>query len=149
MQKWTMARTSSSSDAEPDRLAERLPDDDNMFSGDFRRSAPVGRQRRVTINGRELPTHTDLCRHGDGFAWGYDGSGPAQLALAILVEATDDRALALVAHQRFKREVISELGQEEPWSMSAATVREWVRTQLKDGSISPTEVQRQRDAAGP
>jgi len=39
-------------------------------------------------------------------------------------------------------------GQEEPWSIIATMVREWVRTQLEDGSISLTEVQRQRDAAG-
>src|SRR5262245_55620958 len=31
----------------------------------------------------------------DGFAWGYGGSGPAQLALAILLDALDDTPRAL------------------------------------------------------
>lgn len=30
----------------------------------------------------------------DGFQWGYSGSGPAQLAAAILYEITDDTELA-------------------------------------------------------
>lgn len=42
----------------------------------------------------------------DGFAWGYGGSGPAQLALAILLAAglSDKKAVAL--YQRFKAEFI-------------------------------------------
>lgn len=42
----------------------------------------------------------------DGFAWGYGGSGPAQLALAILLIAglPDKKAVAL--YQRFKAEFI-------------------------------------------
>lgn len=45
----------------------------------------------------------------DGFAWGYGGSGPAQLALAILLAAglSDKKAVAL--HQRFKAEFIAPL----------------------------------------
>lgn len=42
---------------------------------------------RVTVNGRKLNPRNDLCNHSpDGFEWGYGGSGPAQLALAILVD---------------------------------------------------------------
>lgn len=36
-----------------------------------------------------------------GFAWGYGGSGPAQLALAILLRYTDE-ATAVRLHQAFK-----------------------------------------------
>jgi hypothetical protein len=43
-----------------------------------------------------------------GFAWGYGGSGPAQLALAILL-ACCPKDVAIRNYQRFKREVIAGL----------------------------------------
>lgn len=48
----------------------------------------------------------------DGFAWGYSGSGPAQLALAILLELTD-KETALRIHQEFKRQLIAGLPQTD------------------------------------
>lgn len=42
----------------------------------------------VTVNGEPLPPRLDLFNHSPaGFEWGYGGSGPAQLALAILADA--------------------------------------------------------------
>ena len=38
----------------------------------------------------------------DGFQWGYGGSGPAQLALAILLDHFGDAARAQKYYQRFK-----------------------------------------------
>lgn len=39
---------------------------------------------------RALPPRTDLVNHSPtGFEWGYAGSGPAQLALALCVDALD------------------------------------------------------------
>jgi hypothetical protein len=39
----------------------------------------------VTVDGKPLPLRLDLRNHSPtGFEWGYTGSGPAQLALAIL-----------------------------------------------------------------
>ena len=37
-----------------------------------------------------------------GFAWGYAGSGPAQLALALVADATGDDGLAQRVYQEFK-----------------------------------------------
>jgi len=45
-----------------------------------------------------------------GFEWGYGGSGPAQLALALLLDYTDDEAFALDHYQEFKTEVVSQPG---------------------------------------
>lgn len=49
----------------------------------------------------------------DGFSWGYSGSGPAQLALAILVQACDKHDLnykiAINNYQRFKEQILSYL----------------------------------------
>jgi spore maturation protein CgeB len=41
----------------------------------------------------------------DGFAWGYGGSGPSQLALAILLKVTTEEN-ALCFYQDFKWEFI-------------------------------------------
>ena len=48
-----------------------------------------------------------------GFSWGYLGSGPSQLALALLMHfgATDKEALAF--YQDFKNDVIGELPQTD------------------------------------
>ena len=47
----------------------------------------------------------------DGFNWGYGGSGPAQLALAIMLELelTDN----LYGYQKFKWDVIAKLPQSD------------------------------------
>ena len=44
----------------------------------------------------------------DGFNWGYGGSGPAQLALAILLEVVDQET-ALKNYQDFKFDIIAKL----------------------------------------
>lgn len=43
----------------------------------------------------------------DGFMWGYGGSGPSQLALAILMKFTDVE-VALRHYHDFKREHVSQ-----------------------------------------
>lgn len=43
----------------------------------------------------------------DGFNWGYGGSGPAQLALAILLACLNDQKIAVALHQKFKWEYIT------------------------------------------
>lgn len=61
----------------------------------------------------------------DGFAWGYGGSGPAQLALAILLEETNRRA-AEALYQQFKAEVIAALSKDN-WSLTSDDVRDWLQ----------------------
>jgi hypothetical protein len=46
----------------------------------------------------------------DGFQWGYGGSGPAQLSLAILLDVTGDKDRSVRLHQEFKRDKIAGLG---------------------------------------
>jgi hypothetical protein len=71
---------------------------------------------------RQLPLCLDVVNHSPtGFAWGYAGSGPAQLALAILHDAIGrDRAIEL--HQRFKLLCIAKLDQHAGWRMPVAMV---------------------------
>jgi len=69
----------------------------------------------------------DLRNHSpDGFAWGYGGSGPAQLALALLLDATGNPELALRDYQAFKNQVIAGLHPDRPWSYSREQVLQWV-----------------------
>ena len=54
-----------------------------------------------------LPVRLDLRNHSPtGFSWGFHGSGPAQLALALCADALGDE-LALQAYQDVKRHVIA------------------------------------------
>ena len=64
----------------------------------------------VTVDSRRLNPRLDLWNHSPtGFEWGYCGSGPAQLALAILADHFFDEDQALNFYQRFKWAVIAEL----------------------------------------
>ena len=63
--------------------------------------------------------------HGSEFNWGYGGSGPAQLALAILLEETDE-ATAMRLHQRFKWQVIAALNQNEGWELTSDRIQKWI-----------------------
>lgn len=71
-----------------------------------------------------------LCDHSpDGFNWGFSGSGPAQLALALLLDATTDPELALANYQAFKFEKVAGWGKE--WSITRSEILLWVELQKK------------------
>ncbi len=56
---------------------------------------------------RDLSPRLDIVNHSpDGFEWGYGGSGPAQLALAILIDCYDVD-FAVRNYQEFKWKVVS------------------------------------------
>lgn len=79
-----------------------------------------------------LPPRHDLANHSPtGFEWGYAGSGPAQLALAILAHAIGDDKRAVRLHQSFKREYIATLPRDDAagWFMWADEVRTWAEKQ--------------------
>lgn len=53
--------------------------------------------------------HTIVRHSPDGFDWGYEGSGPADLALNILYYFTRDKVFSEEYHQEFKRDFISRI----------------------------------------
>jgi hypothetical protein len=76
---------------------------------------------------RLLPARRDLADHSpDGFAWGYGGSGPAQLALALVAHATGQDSLALSIYQDFKHEIIAGLPRDGDWEITSEEVLETV-----------------------
>lgn len=58
-----------------------------------------------------------------GFEWGYGGSGPAQLALAILLDAAGQET-ALSLYQQFKFQVVGRMPKE--WELTSGEVEMWV-----------------------
>ena len=73
-----------------------------------------------------LPLRLDLVNHSfTGFEWGYGGSGPAQLALALLARATGDDRLALDFYQAFKTEIVASLAEDE-WTLTQEFILRWV-----------------------
>lgn len=77
-----------------------------------------------SYTGEPLDLRLDLMRHSPtGFAWGYGGSGPAQLALAMLADALGDDREALRIYQRFKEVLIARLPGDEGFAISANLVR--------------------------
>ncbi len=51
-------------------------------------------------DGRERPLKHHVRHSPDGFAWGYGGSGPAELARCILIDYFGDAARCSVCHGR-------------------------------------------------
>jgi uncharacterized protein DUF6166 len=87
---------------------------------------------RERDNGRKslLPLRLDLWNHSpSGFEWGYGGSGPAQLALAILADAIGDEE-AVQHHQRYKFAVIGNLPHDE-WTIGREEVLAWYDSEKK------------------
>ncbi len=68
--------------------------------------------RTVFLNGKQLlPSESQkIYNHSpDGFNWGYGGSGPSQLSLAICFELTKDKELSSKIYQSFKWDFVSKL----------------------------------------
>lgn len=85
----------------------------------------AGIRKRPPRVGRALPLCLHVRNHSPtGFEWGYLGSGPAQLALALLVHyyehtgGTRDlaRDLALLNYQRFKERIVARFG--STWTLT-------------------------------
>ena len=89
----------------------------------------------VRVDGEILdpkPSQAVYNHSPDGFAWGYDGSGPAQLALAILIHAGIPQMRALQYYQLFKRQFISKL--ERDSFRLDVDVRHWLNVQRRSNS---------------
>lgn len=68
----------------------------------------------VMVDERPLNPRLDLWNHSPtGYEWGYGGSGPAQLALAIVADHLGNDTEALNLYQRFKWAVVAELPHRE------------------------------------
>jgi hypothetical protein len=82
---------------------------------------------------------TDLFNHSPtGPNWGYSGSGPAQLSLAILCDALLDDARAVKLHQFFKRRVIAALDPDRSWVLTRTAVLAAVKQIEQEKELADT-----------
>ncbi len=73
----------------------------------------------VTVDGVPLEPRIDLSQHSaSDFEWGYEGSGPQQLALAILADHFGDDSRALTQHKIFMEVVIAVMRTDE-WTLTS------------------------------
>ena len=85
--------------------------------------AHVTRQEAEQAPPQALPPRLDLAYHSPtGLEWGYGGSGPAQLALALLADALGDDEKAIMLHQAFKWEVVASLP-PVTWTLTEPEIR--------------------------
>lgn len=96
----------------------------------------------VSVDGAPLPPRNDLKNHSpDGCEWGYLGSGPAQLALAVLAHhfsaAGDSRQLAdtkaLALYQAFKVKLIATLP-HEGWLVDSHVVADTLSMIIRENA---------------
>jgi hypothetical protein len=66
----------------------------------------------------------------DGFNWGYGGSGPAQLALAILLYSGLPEEVAVALHQDFKWKFVANWADYLNWFLRGSDLRHWIEQQL-------------------
>ena len=72
-----------------------------------------------TYNKHSLPRH--VVHHSpDGFAWGYGGSGPSELARCLLLEVTGSDK----HYQDFKWEFVASW--DDSWSITDQEILSWV-----------------------
>lgn len=85
----------------------------------------------VKVDGKYLSpsvSQSVLNHSPDGFAWGYAGSGPSQLALAILLEAGVSKEIATRYHHDFKRQFLVPLQPNAHFKMNV-DVDQWLKEQ--------------------
>src|SRR5689334_17473273 len=83
-----------------------------------------------TDNGLVYPLDPrfDLANHSPtGFSWGYWGSGPAQLALAILADHQLDDESALAMYHEFMRAMIAPLDQKKNFTIDGEEIDAWIK----------------------
>jgi hypothetical protein len=81
----------------------------------------------IKDNGEMLKMRLDIANHSPtGPEWGFEGSGPAQLALAILIDffGDDKRRMVEEVYQTFKRDIIATLPEKE-WEITAHDIIAW------------------------
>ena len=79
----------------------------------------------------KLPPRLEIRNHSPtGFEWGYGGSGPAQLALAMLADCRNDE-MAIAYYQKFKWDVIARV-KSDVWSIEEEEIHGWFEKKAHD-----------------
>lgn len=94
----------------------------------YRGFADQDRWNVMVTDGKITEPLRHIVRHSpDGFSWGFQGSGPAELAHCLLVDHLGHEVEPAV-YQAFKVEVIAGLPGDESWEMHSEFVDYWLRS---------------------
>lgn len=111
--------------------------DDVNYRG--RRTATAEPNPVVGPDGTALDSCTDLANHSPtGLEWGYGGSGPAQLALALLADRYPDSA-AVAHYQRFKGDVVTHLDGDN-WTLPVGVIDDYLTAEQVADATPSTEI---------
>jgi hypothetical protein len=108
-----------------------------MNSEKLYRGEPPGTVIVSLPSGCVRSLHHVVLHSPSGFAWGYGGSGPADLALSILCDVFGERPrikrlfwgdfLAHNHYQQFKWEFVATWPSDQNWEVSSVAILEWLR----------------------
>ncbi len=94
----------------------------------------------VTADGHSLDPRLDLLNKSPGgFEWGVSGSGPAQLAFAILMYEFKVEAFAIMLFQDFKSACIAPLNRDY-WTITTEQIQEFLGERSAVKIIVPEEL---------
>jgi hypothetical protein len=113
-----------------------------MYTGKIINDGPIKDVERIVEHDGKFinPSYSlRVVNHSPtGFCWGYGGSGPAQLALAILLEHfKGDQVRAKELYQDFKFKVIARLPMDEDFQLTDEQV---------ESAISQIDIERMKTA---
>ena len=104
------------------------------YHGIYDANTQTRRVQVCTENGTDwldLAASMEYVQHSPtGFNWGYGGSGPAQLAFALILDATGNPEAAMKFYQDFKRERIAHLADE--WTLTETNIKGWIDQSVKN-----------------
>ena len=122
-------------------VQSRTSDDCDVVYVGYRRQGRVIVEKRPDQEQLTPERSHELVNHSpSGFEVGYCGSGPAQLALALLLDYTDDEDVALAEYMEFKAKVVSQLECTEPdgcWRLTGREIDAALR-ELADEPVAPS-----------
>lgn len=103
----------------------------------FKKLLPDGEPTELSpVPSQKLYNHSP-----DGFQWGFGGSGPAQLALALLLDATTDPDTAQAHYVAFKEDKVAGCG--EKWSITRSEILLWIVEEQNQRWLASTIANRQ------
>jgi len=101
------------------------------------RGEPGGVVKVILPSGKSQPLRHVVLHSPSGFAWGYEGSGPADLALSLLCDVLGERPSekqiyygqfeAHSHHQDFKREFVTRWDFGGGFEIDSETISAWLR----------------------
>ena len=88
----------------------------------WKRLYPDGTSQRLSLEpSLKLANHSPT-----GFSWGYGVSGPAQLALALLLDATSEPDKAMAYYQEFKQAIVTGWDFNGSWVIFRSDIINWL-----------------------